>query len=255
MFIESILKLSLTLLAFLMSTFSYPQNGKHLFILSGQSNMKRMLPQESFTPMLVAEFGPDNVIVVKDAKGGAAIRLWFDRDSLSGQINSKTNQNLYAPLLRKVKNKIELEKINTITFIWMQGERDAREGLGEVYENALIGLYKKLSDDLNITDMNMVIGRLSDFDLSNEKCPHWNMIRDIQVRVGESNPRFSWVNTDDLNDGLSREGKILKNDLHMSKQGYKKMGGRFAKKAIQLIKRGKVLEFLLLHPGSVELCL
>ena len=51
--------------------------GKHLFILSGQSNMARLDPSDSFTPTVIKEFGSDNVIVVKDAKGGQPIRRWY----------------------------------------------------------------------------------------------------------------------------------------------------------------------------------
>ena len=46
--------------------------GKHLFILSGQSNMDRLDPKVSFTPAVEAAFGKENVIVVKDSKGAAA---------------------------------------------------------------------------------------------------------------------------------------------------------------------------------------
>ena len=87
--------------------------------------------------------------------------------------------------------------------------------------------------------MNFIIGRLSDFDMENSKYPHWTMIRDIQVKVAESNSRFEWINTDDLNDGLNRNGKEIKDDLHMSAEGYVTMGKRFADKAIELIKKNK----------------
>ena len=43
------------------------EEGKHLFILSGQSNMANLAPNVSFTPAVEAAFGKDNVIVVKDA--------------------------------------------------------------------------------------------------------------------------------------------------------------------------------------------
>jgi hypothetical protein len=65
------------------------------------------------------------------------------------------------------------------------------------------------------------------------------MLRKIQVQVAESNPLFGWINTDDLNDGFDRNGKIIKNDLHMSVEGYKKMGQRFADRSIKLIKKNK----------------
>ncbi|HSK12775.1 MAG TPA: hypothetical protein VK907_06135, partial [Phnomibacter sp.] len=64
----------------------------------------------------------------------------------------------------------------------------------------------------------------------------WTMIRDIQVKVGTSNPHFSWVDTDDLNDDFDRSGKAIQNDLHMSGEGYKVLGERFAEQAIMLIQ-------------------
>ena len=50
--------------------------GKHLFILSGQSNMAGLNPAISFTPTVEAAFGKENVIVVKSAQGGQPIRRW-----------------------------------------------------------------------------------------------------------------------------------------------------------------------------------
>jgi len=61
------------------------------------------------------------------------------------------------------------------------------------------------------------------------------MVRDIQVKIAESHPRGAWVDTDDLNDGLNRRGKPIKNDLHYSEVGYKTFGKRLAQQAIQLI--------------------
>ena len=46
------------------------EDGKHLFILSGQSNMQGHRPDEAFTPAVKAALGKDNVIVVQDAMGG-----------------------------------------------------------------------------------------------------------------------------------------------------------------------------------------
>ena len=63
------------------------------------------------------------------------------------------------------------------------------------------------------------------------------MIRKVQVKVAESNTRFSWVNTDDLNDGINRKGKKIENDLHYSAEGYKELGKRFATNALKLIRQ------------------
>ncbi|GAA3559356.1 sialate O-acetylesterase [Snuella lapsa] len=222
--------------ALLLSCTSKPE-GKHLFILSGQSNMARLNPEESFTPSIEANFGKENVIVVKDALGGQPIRRWYkDWKPISGN-EPEANPDLYDRLITKVRAVIENENIASVTFIWMQGERDAREGFGNVYQKSLEGLYKQLSDDLNRNDVNFVIGRLSDFDLQNSKYQDWTMIRDIQVKTAESNPRFDWINTDDLNDGIVRNGKPIENDLHMSANGYITMGKRFADKSIELIEK------------------
>ncbi|MEQ6119003.1 sialate O-acetylesterase [Reichenbachiella sp. MALMAid0571] len=212
------------------------KEGKHLFILSGQSNMAGLKPEESFTPAIEKKFGKENVIIVKDALGGQPIRRWYKNwKPLEGN-EPGAKPDLYDSLLTKVYAAIDKEKIASITFIWMQGERDAKEKHGEVYQKSLIGLYDQLCNDLKSKEINFIIGRLSDFDMLGEKYPHWVMIRDIQVKVAESNPRFEWIDTDDLNDGLNRNGKEISNDLHMSAEGYITMGKRFAEKSIELIE-------------------
>jgi hypothetical protein len=214
-------------------------SGKHLFILSGQSNMAGLKPEESFTPAVEEAFGRENVIVVKYARGGQPIRRWYKDWKPPEGDEPRAQPDLYDSLMNRVHAAIEDEKIATISFIWMQGERDATELLGDVYEKSLVGLYHQLSEDLMRNDIDFIIGRLSDFDMKNEKKPHWVLIRDIQMKVGESDERFAWINTDDLNDGYNRQGKEIKDDLHMSAEGYITMGKRFADKAIELIKNSK----------------
>lgn len=225
-----------TTLIILICSCKSKDQGKHLFILSGQSNMVRLEPEESFIPIIKSEFGNDNIIVVKDAMGSQSIRRWYkDWKAPNGTI-PKSRGDLYDRLLQKMNDSIKNQTIASVTFIWMQGERDARMKFGEVYENSLLGLYNQISEDLKRTDVNFIIGRLSDFDMKNEKWPHWTIVRNIQVKVGNANSRFDWINTDDLNDGFNNKGKEIQNDLHMSVEGYKIMGDRFADKSIQLIK-------------------
>ncbi|MEK6478704.1 sialate O-acetylesterase [Catalinimonas sp. 4WD22] len=230
-----ILALSCTL--FISLPTALAQEGKHLFILSGQSNMGGLRPQESFTPAVEAEFGSDHVIVVKSAYGGQPIRRWYKDWTPPQGDEPKAQPDLYDSLINKVNATIEEEEIATVTFIWMQGERDAKEELAEVYEESLMGLYQQLRDDLGRTDINFVIGRLSDHDLESQNYPQWPVMREIQVKVAESNPRFGWINTDDLNDGVNRKGDKIKDDLHMSAEGYVEMGNRFADKSIELIRK------------------
>ncbi len=212
------------------------KSGKHLFILSGQSNMARLDPSISFTPTIEDKYGKDNVIIIKNALGGQPMRRWYRDWKSPVKDKFKAQADLYDSLMAQVNPAIEKAKLKTITFIWMQGERDAREALGDVYEESLLGLYDQLSRDLGRKDVNFIIGRLSDNGMDNDTFPHWTKIRDIQVRVGESNPRFGWIDTDDLNDGMRGDTEIH-NDLHMADEGYRIMGERFAKKAIELIEK------------------
>lgn len=217
------------------------QEGKHLFIFSGQSNMQRLNINASFIPVIDSEFTKGNSLFVKDAAGGQSIKRWYKNWKAPTGDKQNITADLYDSLMNKVNPVINNEKIKSVTFIWMQGERDANSGFGEVYEKSLFGLYEQLSNDLKRTDINFVIGRLSDFDMSNERYLHWTMIRDIQVKVAESNPRFDWIDTDDLNDGINDKGQQIKNDLHMSELGYETMGKRFAHKSIELINKANNL--------------
>ena len=214
-------------------------DGKHLFILSGQSNMQGHRPDEAFTPAVSKALGKDNVIVIQDAMGGQPIQRWWKEwKSPDGEKPAKTG-DLYDRLMSKVKPAIKGQTLKTVTFIWMQGERDAKMKWGPVYEASLRGLHQQLSQDLGREDVAFVIGRLSDFDLQKKRYPHWTMVREIQVKVADSNPRFAWVNTDDLNDGKNRRGKAIKDDLHYSGEGYKILGQRFAEKALAIIKKNE----------------
>ncbi len=209
--------------------------GKHLFILSGQSNMAGLLPEESFIPAVEKEFGKENVIVVKSAMGGQPIRRWDKSWEITGKQNPKQVGDLYEVLMKAVEPEIEGEKLASVTFLWMQGERDAKEQLAEHYQSAFLQILAQLKADLKLKELNFVIGRLSDFDMKNAKYPHWTKVREIQVALAESDERGAWVDTDDLNDGKNRKGKVIKDDLHYSAEGYVIFGNRLAEKAIELI--------------------
>lgn len=214
-------------------------DGVHLFVLSGQSNMQGHRPQEAFTPAVSAALGKANVIVVQDALGGQPIQRWVkDWKSPDGK-PSKSSGDLYDRLMSKVRPEIQGKQLASVTLVWMQGERDAKMKWGSVYEESLIGLHRQFSRDLGRNDVNFVIGRLSDYDLKNERYPDWTRVREIQVKVAESDPRFAWVNTDDLNDGVNRAGRSIRDDLHYSADGYKTLGKRFAETALELIRANR----------------
>jgi len=234
------MKKILTLLFFsgLLSS-SLSAEGKHLFILSGQSNMAALDPSLTFTPAVEEAFGKENVTVVKNAQSGAPIRCWChdyefpDKREIKGKEADRLGKK-YDDLIAAVKSATEGKRYDSVTFVWMQGERDAREGLSEVYARSFNGILEQLKADLNLSEINFVLGRISDFDMENAKYPHWTKIRDIQVEIAEADPRGAWVDTDEMNGGKPGQGG---GGLHYNKAGYKELGKRFAEEAIALIRK------------------
>ena len=219
------------------SSVNAAKKNKHLFILSGQSNMARFDPNISFTPTVEKEFGKENVTVVKNAMSGQPIRLWHkDYKYPAGTTvtaDKKSIGSLYKGLMKNVTKVTAGKTYDSVTFVWMQGERDAKESLGEVYAQSFTGILAQLKDDLKLKSINFVIGRISDFDMSDKTYPHWTMIRKAQVTVAEADPKGAWVDTDDLN---NRKPGQKGGGLHYTKDGYNTLGLRFAEKAIELIK-------------------
>lgn len=209
--------------------------GKHLFILSGQSNMARFKPKSWFTPGISEALGADNVIVSFYAKGGQPISKWYRQWKSSRGETDPNAGKLYDAMMETTKAAIRGQRIRSVTFIWMQGEADAKAGNGDVYLASLNGLKKQLEQDLKCTDINFIIGRLSDSgfyrrrDKKRLPAPQWEALRKAQESFANASDRAIWVNTDDLN------GE--NNQLHYVKpEGYEKLGERYVEAAIKLVK-------------------
>ena len=203
----------------------------HLFILSGQSNMAGLNPDLSFTPAVVHAFGKDEILVVKDALGGQPIRRWIPNWTDAKGENYPQTGDLYERLMKKVKKSVGNKSLKSVSLVWMQGERDAREKHGEVYGQSLKKLVDQIAIDTKIQVVNVIVGRLSDFDMKNERYPHWTKVRKAQVEFAKKYENVSWIDTDDLNGEM--------NDLHYTKEGYTELGELFAKSAIKHIKNSE----------------
>jgi len=228
---------ALFLASLLMAADAFAKDGKHLFILAGQSNMYYVNPKESFTPAVEAKFGKEHIIVVKNARVSRPIRHWDESWRPTEGQDPETIGDQYAHLLRVTKRAIAGQKLKSVTLLWMQGESDAQQGLGEFYAASFKRVLVQLKQDLGIATLNFVIARISDFDLSNAKFPHWTKLREVQMALADEDENGAWFDTDDLNDGLTRRGKEISNGLHYSAKGYKTLGARFAKQAIALLER------------------
>lgn len=213
-------------------------SGKHVFILSGQSNMAGLDEDLSFVPAVESKYGHYGSVVVKLAHGGLPISRWVKGwKSVEGETPEGTG-DMYDQTLDLVRVATDGENIASITFLWMQGERDAKDKQAAVYRQSLEALESRLEKDLGIDQINFVVGRLSDFDMQNEKYPEWVKVRDILVEFSEAADNRSWVDTDDLNDGINSQGNLMSDDLHYSYEGYRIFGQRLADQAIALIEAG-----------------
>ncbi len=230
---------ALTAILVMMSPEALAQEAKpiRLFILSGQSNMARIEPAEAFTPAVTAAFPDDEVVVVKYAKNGQLVRMWWKDWQPPEGLKPKgqgRNGRHYDALMTLVNEAMQGKPAPvSVTFVWMQGESDGNHpGYGEIYPDALAGLLTQLSEDLGRDDLHFVLGRISDFgnDMAEQR-PSWMRVREAQVAFAEAEPdRRAWIDTDDLNGDH--------NGLHLTKEGYQQLGERFAEAAIKLLRDG-----------------
>ncbi|MFK7851622.1 MAG: sialate O-acetylesterase, partial [Akkermansiaceae bacterium] len=125
---------------------------RHLFILSGQSNMAGLKPEAAFLPELKKLLPDDDIQHVKFAKGGQPIRKWVPTwDKIAAKSDLKPRKDpgaFYEQVLKLAKENIAEGKPKTITFFWMQGERDGKEKLSAAYEESMKTLIANLRKDL-----------------------------------------------------------------------------------------------------------
>lgn len=211
--------------------------GKHLFILSGQSNMTGTL-KETFARRVQERFGEENAVVVMRMKSGRGIRFWvadYGQPKGRGLTEKKMNSNgqEYKPLIEAAMAAAKDESFDTVGFIWMQGESDANNRLSEVYEESFVKLINHLKKDLRRDDLYFVIGRINDYARSKPDNEHWHRVRESQVKLGNTKGN-AWIDTDDLNGG---DAERPDGDIHFPREGAVILGQRFADKAMELIDK------------------
>lgn len=211
--------------------------GKHLFILSGQSNMTGTV-RDAFTDRVQQRFGKENAVVVMRMKSGRGIRFWvadYRQPTGRGLTDKKMNSNgqEYKPLIEAALTAAKDQSFDTVGFVWMQGESDANNRLSEVYEESFVKLVKQLKNDLGRDDLYFVIGRINDYARSRPDNKHWRRVRESQVRLAKTRGN-AWIDTDDLNGG---DAKQPNGDIHFPRQGAVILGQRFADKAMELIDK------------------
>ena len=209
---------------------------KHLFILSGQSNMTGGL-KAGFVKTVEGSLGKDKVVVVHHSKSGRGIRFWdkdyrfpenyrFPGKGVPSERTKLQHGQEYGPLIEKTREAFDGKPFDTVTFIWMQGESDGMRGLGPAYEKSFLRLLGRIKKDLNRKDVGFVIGRINDSHMGD---PNWTAMRDVQVKLAEDTDHGAWIDTDDLSEP--------EHGVHFPKENYPKLGQRFAEKVIELIRK------------------
>ena len=207
------------------------KSGKHLFILSGQSNMTGNV-RNAFSEKVQQHFGVENAVVVMRMKSGRGIRFWVPDYSHPAKRGFKSNGQEYKPLIEAALAPSKDQSFDTVGFVWMQGESDANNRLSEVYEVSFQKLIQQLKKDLDREDLYFVIGRINDYARSRPDNEHWKKVREVQVKLGRSEGN-GWIDTDDLNGGDVNKPD---GDIHFPKEGASRLGQLFAEKAIHLIE-------------------
>jgi hypothetical protein len=213
----------------------------HLFILSGQSNMAGLKEarDNSFLSELAKLLPDADVQHIKVARGGQPIRLWVaEWDAIAdnhGLASLGQEPIYYRQIIKGYNEKFPGDrKPDSVTFLWMQGEKDAKTKLDAAYEASLEQLIANLRRDLGAPELNVVIGRISDHSPGADLQAAWDNVRKTLVASAKSDPRGGWVDTDDCNN-KTKNGKAV-DDLHYTPEGYDLFGRRLARQAVHLIQ-------------------
>lgn len=239
-------KIILLLAALVTSVFhqAYADGGQHLFVLSGQSNMTPSLAA-GFAQSAEKALGKDKVIVVRVGWPSQPIKMWYKAwappEGMQDPSPDK-NGSTYETLIKSTQKVISGKQIDSVTYIWMQGEEDARAGWGSVYDKSFNGVLEQLKQDLKVTKINYVVGRINDYWTTGKGLKDGDLVRATLVKLGEAGPNAAWINTDDLNKGVNPWGGYDECDGHFAPHAYRVIGQRFARKACLLIDPNMKLE-------------
>lgn len=228
----------------------------HLFILSGQSNMRQPLP-EAFEGVVSRVFGKENVVVSTFSAPSQPIRqwckTWFPPEGVDFQLKEgETNGVLYDRMLAGVRKNAGERDFSTVTFVWMQGEADGLAGWGGVYEKSFLAIIEQLKVDLKRDDIRFVLGRINDHQPNGQRSPGKEAVRAAQTRLGESYANGAWVDTDDLNTGINPWSVYEVNGEHFPNSGYRTLGQRLARTACGLIDPEMILDETILDAYFFE---
>ena len=204
--------------------------GVRVVLLAGQSNAYWIDERASLLPELRSRYGTA-VRFVKHAKGGSSINRWLN----SGRGRSPHQQKLVADARAVIHSGVP---VRSVTLLWVQGERDARDGMkGSDYHKRLGILARQVRTQLGLNSMGVALARLHEYGSTNpERYPTWARIRAAQVRFARERQRVALVDSDGLPAGKSGAAtdRGRASGVHHSVEGYQVLGERLAAAAIEV---------------------
>lgn len=179
----------------------------HYFLVMGQSNA--VTDKDSgFGSAFIKEskkLGMENVVLIPMAVPGSSILEW------------QKGGKLYSDAIARVKDLppgIILEGV-----IFFQGEADTDSEFAYVWSELFLRMIENLKDDLNKPDLRIVFAQIACKN-PKERIPYCSVVQKEQANIHQ--PNISMIVTSDL--------PYKPNDLfHLSKNGYNRVGIRFAR--------------------------
>lgn len=170
-------------------------------------------PEISFGHAIAQAYPGQDIRLVKYAKGGTALYDDWSPD-VKGEQYTKFMQNAKGALADLDASKVKYEIVG---MLWLQGESDADENKGEDYEKNLTSFIAHMRKEFKTPDMPFVIARVRDhFGGATGQA---KIVRDAQVKIGNSGKINAWFDTDDLS---------MRNPGHYDGAGLLEIGKRFA---------------------------
>lgn len=183
----------------------------------------RFGPEVSFARAIDTLMPDDDVRLVKYAVGGTA--LYNDwAPTTGGQYKGFMNTARAALADLDASNT----KYEVVGMLWLQGESDAHENKAETYEKNLTAFIAHMREQFDAPGMPFIIARVMNH--YGGKSGQAKIVRDAQQKIGETDPRAAWFDTD---------GLPLNDPGHYKGDGLIEIGKRFAKAYGEVVGREK----------------
>jgi len=188
------------------------------------SKKGRFGPEISFGHAIAKAFPDEDIRFVKSAVGGTA---------LHNDWSPTVKGTPYKGFMKAAKGALADLTASGIKYevagmMWLQGESDAGEKKGDAYEENLTNFIAHMRAEFKTPEMPFIIARVRDH--YGKKTGHAKLVRDAQVKVGETVKFAGWFDTDDCS---------MANAGHYDAAGLIEIGKRFAEKYKEVISRKK----------------